>query len=51
MKREHEKESAYEGRDRKRNKEGWKAQLKTARKAKAKRKAFETGTGTGKGWK
>jgi hypothetical protein len=40
----------YEGRDRKRDRNGWKAQLKTARRAKAQRKSYEDGASR-KGWK
>jgi len=48
MKRDYQNEGTSKSRDPKRDKTGWKAQLNTARKAKGKRKAFETG---GKVWK
>jgi hypothetical protein len=50
MKRENQ-ETEFQGRDRKRDRSGWKAQLRTARKAKSKRKNFERGEGkAAKGW-
>ena len=41
MKRDKKKEAQFEGRDRKRDKEGWKAQIKKARRNKAKRQRAE----------
>ena len=44
------KNSKHEGRDRKRDKEGPKAKIQQARKAKSKRRAFENGHGR-KNWR
>lgn len=43
MARKEDRKDETERRDRKRDRDGWKASLKTARKAKEARRAFESG--------
>lgn len=44
MARKEDRKNEGERRDRKRDRDGWKAALKTARKAKEARRAFESGS-------